>query len=76
MKRFFERLFPGTRAAFMEILKDYLCQEKRMFLVTANPEAFMLGKTDKEMETLLHVPEPTLRKRMQRLKEIIKEYFK
>lgn len=53
MKRFFERLFPGTRAAFMEILKDHLCQQKRMFLVTANPEAFMLGKTDKEMETLL-----------------------
>lgn len=53
MKRFFERLFKGNREAFLEILKDHLLNEKRMFLVTANPEAFMLGKTDPEMEKLL-----------------------
>jgi N-acetylglucosaminyldiphosphoundecaprenol N-acetyl-beta-D-mannosaminyltransferase len=53
MKRFFERLFKGNKAAFEEILKDHLLNEKRMFLVTANPEAFMLGKKDPEMEKLL-----------------------
>ena len=42
MKRFFERLFKGNKAAFEEILKDHLLNEKRMFLVTANPEAFAL----------------------------------
>ena len=53
MKRFFEKLFPGDQKAFLEILKDHLVNEKRMFLVTANPEAFMLGKRDAEMEQLL-----------------------
>lgn len=60
MKRFFNRLFAGDKKAFVEILKDHLCKEKRMFLVTANPEAFMLGKTDSEMETLLLDPETTM----------------
>lgn len=53
MKRFFDRLFKGTKAEFVEVLKQHLLEEKRMFLVTANPEAFMLGKTDPEMEGLL-----------------------
>lgn len=53
MKRFFDRLFKGNKAAFLEILKDHLVKEERMFLVTANPEAFMMGKTDPEMEKLL-----------------------
>ncbi len=53
MKRFFERLFKGTKEAFIEVLKDHLENGKRMFLVTANPEAFMLGKSDPEMEKLL-----------------------
>lgn len=53
MRRFFEKLFRGTKAEFIEVLKDHLVNEKRMFLVTANPEAFTLGKTDPEMEKLL-----------------------
>lgn len=53
MKRFFARLFKGTKQEFVEILRQHLLQQKRMFLVTANPEAFMLGKSDPEMEKLL-----------------------
>lgn len=53
MKRFFGKLFRGTQEAFLEILKDHLVGEKRMFLVTANPEIFMLGKSDTEIEKLL-----------------------
>ena len=60
MKRFFERLFKGTKEAFLEILKDHLLSEKRMFLITANPEAFMLGKTDPEMEKMLLDEEVTM----------------
>ena len=60
MKRFFERLFKGTKEAFLEILKDHLLNEKRMFLITANPEAFMLGKTDPEMEKMLLDEEVTM----------------
>lgn len=53
MKQFFDRLFKGNKAAFLEVLRDHLVNEKRMFLVTANPEAFMLGETDPEMKELL-----------------------
>lgn len=60
MKRFFERLFKGKKEAFTEILKEHLVAEKRMFLVTANPEAFMLGKSDPEMEKLLLDEEVTM----------------
>ena len=60
MQRFFERLFKGTKEAFLEILKDHLVHEKRMFLITANPEAFMLGKTDPEMEKMLLDEEVTM----------------
>lgn len=60
MKRFFERLFKGDKQAFLEILKDHLVNEKRMFLVTANPEAFMLGQKDPQMEKLLLDPETTM----------------
>lgn len=60
MKRFFERLFKGNKEAFLEILKDHLLNEKRMFLVTANPEAFTLGEADSEMEKLLLDEETTM----------------
>lgn len=53
MKRFFARLFKGTKQEFVDILQQHLLQQKRMFLVTANPEAFMLGKSDSDMEKLL-----------------------
>ncbi len=53
MIQFFDRLFKGTAAQFHEVLKEHLLSEKRMFLVTANPEAFMLGETDPRMAQLL-----------------------
>lgn len=53
MKSFFGKLFRGTQEAFLEILKNHLISEKRMFLVTANPEIFMLGKSEPEIEKLL-----------------------
>ena len=60
MKKFFHKLFPGTKEAFLEILKNDLVSEKRMFLVTANPEIFMLGKSDPHIERLLLDEETTM----------------
>ena len=60
MRRFFGKLFSGTKEAFLGILKDYLVNEKRMFLVTANPEIFMLGKSDPQIESLLLDEETTM----------------
>ena len=44
MKRFFERLFLGTKKDYLDILKDNLTNNKKTFVVTANPEAFMNGE--------------------------------
>ena len=53
MKKFFEKLYKGSAADFLALVKNNLKNEKRMFIVTANPEAFMFGKEKPEIEKLL-----------------------
>ncbi len=53
MIRFFNKLYKGSREAFLSIVRDNLLNENRMFIVTANPEAFMFGEKDSEVEALL-----------------------
>jgi len=53
MKRFFNKLYKGEREQFLSVVKDKLSKEDRMFIVTANPEAFMFGEKDCEVESLL-----------------------
>lgn len=53
MKKFFEKLYKGSAVDFLTLVKNNLKNEKRMFIVTANPEAFMFGKEQPEIEKLL-----------------------
>ncbi len=53
MKIFFEKLYKGSRESFLQSLKKDLQEEKKTFVVTANPEAFMFGEQDAEVERLL-----------------------
>ena len=53
MKKFFEKLYKGSATDFLALVKNNLKSEKRMFIVTANPEAFMFGKDQPEIEKLL-----------------------
>lgn len=53
MKKFFEKLYKGSSAEFLKLVENNLKNEKRMFIVTANPEAFMFGKEQPEIERLL-----------------------
>jgi len=53
MKRFFNKLYKGSRADFLLSVKEKLNNEQRMFIVTANPEAFMFGEKDAQVESLL-----------------------
>ena len=53
MIKFFEKLYKGSRENFLSIVRDNLANEQRMFIVTANPEAFMYGKKDETVEKLL-----------------------
>ncbi len=53
MIRFFNKLYKDSRSAFMSVVKDKLACGERMFIVTANPEAFMSAEKDSEVEALL-----------------------
>lgn len=53
MIRFFNKLYKESREAFLSIVRENLSNENRMFIVTANPEAFMFGDEDSEVEALL-----------------------
>lgn len=53
MRKFFDKLYKESKENFLIKLKNNLTQEKRMFIVTANPEAFIFGNQDTEVESLL-----------------------
>lgn len=54
MKRLFEKIYKKSQSEFYEIVKDSLKKEKKMFIVTANPETFMKSEEDTELNELLH----------------------
>ena len=53
MKKFFDKLYKDSKKNFLDIVWDKLLNNQKMFIVTANPEAFICGKQDKEVENLL-----------------------
>lgn len=53
MKRFFEKIYKGSREDFLKSVYSNLESEQRMFIVTANPEAFMFGAENEEIAELL-----------------------
>lgn len=53
MKAFFEKLYKNTREDFFRLAEEALTQNKKQFIVTANPEAFILGSKDTDLEKLL-----------------------
>lgn len=54
MKKLFDKLYSKDANSFYNILKNNLKKEKKMFIVTANPETFMKSETDEELNTLLN----------------------
>ena len=53
MKAFFEKLYDKSDNQFYREMKRNLQEETKMFIITANPEAFMYGEKDKQMKELL-----------------------
>ena len=60
MKKFFERLYKDDAKSFYKILKENLNNNKKVFIVTANPETYMKSKTDDELNKLLYDKNTTL----------------
>lgn len=53
MKDLFTKLYKENAKSFYELLERYLKNNKKMFIVTANPETFMISEEDIEMKQLL-----------------------
>lgn len=53
MKKLFEKLYKKSADSFYSLLNELLCESKKSFIVTANPETFMMTEKDEEMNGLL-----------------------
>lgn len=60
MKKLFKRLYSKDVESFYKILEENLQKEKKMFIVTANPETFMKSESDSELDKLLNDKETVL----------------
>lgn len=58
--KFFKKLYNKTEQEFFEVLEKNLEKDNKMFIVTANPEAFTYGEKDKAVEALLMDDETTV----------------
>ena len=53
MKKYFDKIFQDGEEIFHKVLKESLSDEKKLFVVTANPETLMTGQSNKEFDRLL-----------------------
>ena len=53
MKIYMEKIYRKSKKEYFEHLKKRIEQEKRTFIVTANPEILMIGEQDKEFNNIL-----------------------
>ena len=53
MKELFDKLYNKSEESFYQILEKKLKENKKVFIVTANPETFMMSENDEEMKKLL-----------------------
>ena len=60
MRTFFDKLYRFTCSEFYTLAEQHLFDEKRMFVVTANPEIFMQAERDQELRSLLLDEDTTL----------------
>ncbi len=53
MRQLFNKIYNGTLENYKSYLENRLIENKKTFVVTANPEAFMIAEKDKEYKKLL-----------------------
>ena len=54
MKKLFEKMYKKEEKEFNKIIHNNLVKNKKMFIVTANPETMMKSETDTELNKLLN----------------------
>lgn len=60
MKELFNKLYKETADSFYKTLKNNLKKDNKMFIVTANPETFMISEKDEDVKRLLFDENTTL----------------
>lgn len=60
MKKLFDKLYKDSANNFYKLIKEKLKDDKKTFIVTANPETFMKSREDAELKTLLEDKETIL----------------
>lgn len=60
MNELFNKLYKDSAESFYKKLKLFLKNDEKNFIVTANPETFMLSENDQEMQKLLYDPKTIL----------------
>ena len=53
IKAYFEKLYKSTKESFFEIVKQNIINEKKMFIVTANPETIMTSEQNNDFKKAL-----------------------
>lgn len=53
MKEYFEKIFKGKEEEFHDIVEKNIKEEKRMFIVTANPETLMIAENNSDFKECL-----------------------
>ncbi len=53
MKKLFKKMYKKDKESFYKIVKKNLKENNKMFIVTANPETFMLSVKDDELNSML-----------------------
>lgn len=53
MEKLFKKLYKKSADSFYKLMKKSLEKDEKMFIVTANPETFMMSEKDEEMNRLL-----------------------
>lgn len=60
MKVYFDKIYKGTYKEFVQKLSESLDKEKKEFIVTANPETFMIGESDPAFDLILRAAYTTI----------------
>ena len=60
MWEYFKKIYRGNYGDFQVLLSQKLDAEEKMFVITANPETFMMGQRIKEYDTILCCADTTI----------------
>ena len=53
IKKYIEKTYNKSRDSFHKLVKENLNKDKKMFIITANPETLMIAEDNNEFQKIL-----------------------